>query len=486
MLSLFKQTNLANAKETRQEVLLIKFILISVLFALGYFVLSFFNGFLMARYGMVVATILFGLQLFAYRQHWLSLRASSHLFIVICWLIVVVLSLASNGIHSFVLPWITLIPILALVMLSGQSAWIWSGIGLVTVLAMVFVEPRDFIPDHFFMTGNNLLTASLHIGLQFLVLTLTYIFDNQQNELIRIIEQQNEALKVSQEEIATQNEELLQSQKEVSSQRDMVAEQNKDLLEARQIIEIQHQALLEKNETLESEIQKRTKELVDYNHQLEQFAFISSHNLRAPIARILGLGNLLELTQSKEDEALIQRNLIHSARELDRIVKDLNTILEVRKSTNKVVSEINVKEEIDMILINLEKDISDTRAHIDVDVINVPSLRTVRPYFDSIVINLISNAIKYRKHNSSPIIHLKGEWQNGFACFSVKDNGMGIDLHRHRQKLFTLYSRFHDHVDGKGLGLYMVKTQVEALGGKIEVESEVDRGTTFHVYIKPN
>ncbi|MFY8035682.1 MAG: ATP-binding protein, partial [Cyclobacteriaceae bacterium] len=73
-----------------------------------------------------------------------------------------------------------------------------------------------------------------------------------------------------------------------------------------------------------------------------------------------------------------------------------------------------------------------------------------------------------------------------FACFSVKDNGMGIDLHRHRQKLFTLYSRFHDHVDGKGLGLFMVKTQVEALGGKIEVESEVDRGTTFHVYIKPN
>jgi signal transduction histidine kinase len=486
MLSLFKQTNLANAKETRQQVLLIKFILISITFALGYFVLSFFTGFLMARYGMVVATILFGLQLFVYRQHWLSLRASSHLFIAICWLIVVVLSLASNGIHSFVLPWITLIPLLALVMLNGQSAWIWSGIGLFTVLAMVFVEPRDFIPDNFFMTGNNLLTASLHIGLQFLVLTLTYIFYNQQNELIRKIEKQNESLRVSQEEIATQNEELLQSQEEVSSQRDMVAEQNKDLLEARQIIEIQHQALLEKNETLESEIQKRTKELVDYNHQLEQFAFISSHNLRAPIARILGLGNLLELTQSKEDEALIQRNLIHSARELDRIVKDLNTILEVRKSINKVVSEINVKEEIDMILINLEKDISETRAHIDVDVINVPSLRTVRPYFDSIVINLISNAIKYRKHNSSPIIYLKGEWQNGFACFSVKDNGMGIDLHRHRQKLFTLYSRFHDHVDGKGLGLYMVKTQVEALGGKIEVESEVDRGTTFHFYIKPN
>ncbi|MFM8912658.1 MAG: ATP-binding protein, partial [Flammeovirgaceae bacterium] len=68
----------------------------------------------------------------------------------------------------------------------------------------------------------------------------------------------------------------------------------------------------------------------------------------------------------------------------------------------------------------------------------------------------------------------------------VKDNGMGIDLNRHRQKLFTLYSRFHDHVDGKGLGLYMVKTQIEALGGKIEVESQVNSGTTFRVYIKPS
>ncbi|MFM8914508.1 MAG: hypothetical protein ACKOE6_16555, partial [Flammeovirgaceae bacterium] len=419
MLAFLRQRNRVRAKEIRQENLLLKFVLISTLFAIGYFVLSFFNGFLMARYGMVVATALFGLQLLAYQQRWLSLRASSHLFIVICWLVIVVLSLASDGIHSFVLPWITLIPVLGLVMLSGRAAWAWSVVGLVTVLVMVFVEPRDFIPSDFFMTGNNLLTASLHIGLQFLVLTLTYVFDSQQNDLIRKIEHQNEELKISQEEIAAQNEELLQSQEEVSSQRDMVSEQNQSLLEARQIIEIQHQALLEKNESLESEIQNRTKELVEYNHQLEQFAFISSHNLRAPIARILGLGNLLELIHSKEDEALIQRNLIHSARELDRIVKDLNTILEVRKSTNKIVSEINVKDEIDMILINLEKDISETRARIDVDVLGIPSLRTVRPYFDSIVINLIGNAIKYRKHNVSPIIQLKGEWQDGIACFTV-------------------------------------------------------------------
>ncbi|MFM8850380.1 MAG: sensor histidine kinase [Cytophagales bacterium] len=486
MLAFLRQPSLVSAKEIRQENLLLKFELISIFFAIGYFLLSFFNGFLMARYAMVVAILLFSFKLLGYQQGWISLRVCSHIYIFICWLIVVVLSLASDGIHSFVLPWVTLMPVLGLVMLSGRVAWLWSAIGSMTVVAMMFIEPRDFISNNLLMTGNNLLTASLHIGLQFLVFTLTYIFDSQQNELVQTVEQQNLELRISQEAIATQNKQLLQSQEEILSQRDTVAKQNQNLLEARKTIDIQHEALLEKNETLEVEIQKRTKELVDYNHQLEQFAFISSHNLRTPIARILGLGSLLELSNSKEDEMSIQRNLVESAHELDRIVKDLNIILEVRKSANQVVSEINVREEIDMILINLEKDISDTRTQIEVDVRHIPSIRTVRPYFDSIVINLISNAIKYRKPNVSPIILLKGEWKKGIACFSVTDNGMGIDLERHRQKLFTLYSRFHDHIEGKGLGLYMIKTQVEALGGSIEVESQLDVGTTFRFYIKPS
>jgi signal transduction histidine kinase len=88
--------------------------------------------------------------------------------------------------------------------------------------------------------------------------------------------------------------------------------------------------------------------------------------------------------------------------------------------------------------------------------------------------------------DTKPLIHVSVAQQNNFVCFTIKDNGLGIDLSTSSKKLFTLYSRFHDHVDGKGLGLYMVKTQVESLGGKIEVESEVNVGTTFRVFVRPS
>jgi hypothetical protein len=246
-------------KVVRLISLQIKFSLISIGFAIGYFIMSFFNGFVMARYLMVVSIILFLIQLFGFKFRLFSLRFTSHVFVFICWFIVLILSVASGGIRSFVLPWISLIPILGLVLLSKKATWLWGALGLITVVALTQIDASHFIPAELLMTSNNLLTASLHIGLQFIILTLTYIFDRQQNALIEKIEQQNERLTVSKEEIAAQNEELVQSQEELASQRDTVEGQNRALEEARKVIEVQHQILLEKNEGLENEISKRTR-----------------------------------------------------------------------------------------------------------------------------------------------------------------------------------------------------------------------------------
>ena len=473
-------------KVARLISLQIKFSLISICFAIGYFISSYFTGFVMARYLMVVSTILFLTQLFGFKFQLFSLRVTSHGFVFICWLIVLVLSVASGGIHSFVLPWISLIPILGLVLLSKKATWLYSGLGFITVVFLMQVDASNYIPAELLMTSNDLLTASLHIGLQFIILTLTYIFDRQQNALIEKIEQQNESLIISKEEIAAQNEELVQSQEELASQRDTVEEQNQRLKEARKVIEVQHQILLEKNEGLENEISKRTKELVDYNQQLEQFAFMSSHNLRAPIARILGLGNLLEIVTDEADLLKVKQNLITSARELDRVVKDLNTILEIRKNTISSVQEINLTDEMDLIKLNLEKDISETDTTLVIDFSASPTIRTVRPYLDSIVINLISNAIKYRHPNRKPVVEIKSGIRGNLFFLEVKDNGMGIDLDTYGHKIFKLYSRFHNHVEGKGLGLYLVKTQCEALGGSVAVTSSLTEGTTFTATIKPS
>ena len=301
----------------------------------------------------------------------------------------------------------------------------------------------------------------------------------------QVISHQNEKLKTIHDEVIAQNEVLIQSQEEISSQRDLVSEQNQKLEEARMIIEQQNEEIKLRNETLEEEVESRTKELVEYNQQLEQFAFISSHNLRAPVARILGLGQLMDLAgKTPDDETLIHKSLILTTRELDRVVRDLNTILEIKKNNTSVVTTIDLEEELNLILLNLEKEIAETKAQIQIDFSGVKTIQSIRPYIDSILINLISNAIKYRHPQRSPIIQLKTEKVGDFILLTVKDNGLGIDLSLHKEKIFTLYSRFHTHVDGKGLGLYLVKTQIVAMGGRIEVESEVNNGLTFYIYLK--
>jgi signal transduction histidine kinase len=470
-------------KNYRLGRLQIKFLLTSIAFAIGYWVNTYFTEFIAARYVMIFNLVFFVGQLFAFKSG-VSLRITSHVFIFICWLVIFTLTLFSGGIQSYVLGWVLIIPIISLILLSYTIAWFWGLIGFFTVVFFYTTQPTEFLPPNLIFVTNNLLIASLHIGLLFLLLTLIYIFYKQQNLLISTIESQNEILKSSKEEIAAQNEELSQSQEEILAQRDVVALQNYSLEEARRIIEKQNEALTLKNEGLEIEIKKRTAELVEYNQQLEQFAFMSSHNLRAPIARILGLSNVLEITKDEHDEIMIRKSLIVSARELDRVVKDLTTILEIRKSNTSILVDIDLREELNLILINLEKEIAETKTTILSDFTEAYLIRTIRPYLDSILINLISNAIKYRHENRTPEIQIKTELVDEYFCLTIKDNGLGIDLAKHKDKLFTLYSRFHHHVEGKGLGLYLVKIQAESLGGKVEVASDLNSGTTFTIYFK--
>jgi len=277
------------------------------------------------------------------------------------------------------------------------------------------------------------------------------------------INDQNKILNQQREELAAQNEELVQSQEEISAHRDLIAKQN---------------------QTLEAEVARRTQELLDYNQQLEQFAFISAHNLRAPVARILGLGQLLDLTRgNKDDRDQIYPKLVQTARELDAVVKDLNTILELKKSSESY-SAVDLQSEIDIIMENLEHEISVTRAQITTDFTNVGSIYTIKPYFDSILFNLVSNAIKYRNPDRAPIIHIRTEMLESEVCLVVSDNGLGIDIDLYQDKLFNLYSRFHFHVDGKGMGLYLVKSHLVAMGGRIEIQSKVLEGTTFKAFFK--
>ncbi len=321
---------------------------------------------------------------------------------------------------------------------------------------------------------------------------LLVLEEENNNELEKKVQIRTEEIYAQNEEIKSLNEELTTKQDHIEQQHNSLLLQNDELLRAQEVIQQQNIETQSKNEYLQSEVENRTKdlinansELIDYNHQLEQFAFITAHNLRAPVARILGLGNVLELpgiTDTEKQE--ITPKIMISCRELDSVIKDLNLILDIKKSNNAVYVEINLTDAVGKVKRLLEKDIQETNTEIITDFSKAPIIYSLGVYIDSILYNLIGNAIKYRHPLRSPTIELKSMPVKGYTCISVSDNGLGIDLNNYKDKIFNIYKRFHSHVEGKGLGLYLVKTQITSLGGRIEVESKLNVGTNFFIYLK--
>lgn len=239
------------------------------------------------------------------------------------------------------------------------------------------------------------------------------------------------------------------------------------------------------SERKEAEIQREriTLDLIERNRNLEQYAYIVSHNLRAPVANILGLCNIIELpgrSEGDRDASIV--HLLDSTRRLDDVIKDLNMILQLRQNINEKKEEVNLQE----LVTDIQSDISELIAKSNVEITTnfkrVKSIATVKSYLHSIFYNLITNSIKYKQDGVRPVIKITTEQAGDRIMIRFVDNGLGIDLERQSDKIFGLYKRFHpDHAEGKGVGLFMTKTQVEALGGKISVKSQVNIGTEFIV-----
>jgi signal transduction histidine kinase len=234
------------------------------------------------------------------------------------------------------------------------------------------------------------------------------------------------------------------------------------------------------------ELVKTNMELVSQNNQLEQFGYIIAHNLRGTVARILGLTNLINSKpfEPAKDQEVLQH--IHgSAKELDATIYDLNAILEIRKGIHNSYELVNFSDRFKKVKSILKDKIKESETTIHEE-FNVQTCYAVPVYIESILYNLVSNAIKYKAHDRNPVIHLKTALNGNRVELTVQDNGIGMDLTKLKEKVFTLYQRFHHHVDGKGMGLFLVKTQVEALNGIIEVDSKVNEGSTFKIYLPLN
>lgn len=230
----------------------------------------------------------------------------------------------------------------------------------------------------------------------------------------------------------------------------------------------------------EQERERITNDLLERNKDLEQFTYIVSHNLRSPVANILGTTEALRTLKLEEEEREeMIFNLSTSVIKLNTVIEDLNQILKTKRNITEARETASLSHIIKNIRIGLSEQIKKDEVDIKTDFTAIDKLETLKSYLYSIFFNLISNSIKYRQPNVPPVIEIKSYKTDEGMEIHFQDNGLGIDLQQKGDKVFGLYKRFHDHVEGKGMGLFMVKTQVVTLGGKIRIESEVNKGTKF-------
>lgn len=231
----------------------------------------------------------------------------------------------------------------------------------------------------------------------------------------------------------------------------------------------------------ERKLRKLFDKTIEQNQRLKDFSYITSHNFRSSVANLVGLLDIIE-----DDPTNTQYfNMMKStALKLNLAIDAINDLLNFEKDINTLSKkEINIRSLINDIILLNHKTAKDKKIEFEVDIPNDLSLRILPAYLHSILHNLITNAMKYGVTDTQRKIKISAKKDSKKILLSVSDQGRGIDLKRYNSKLFQLGSRFHaEEESGHGMGLYMTKQQVEAVNGKIEVESEVDKGTTFKVY----
>ncbi len=236
--------------------------------------------------------------------------------------------------------------------------------------------------------------------------------------------------------------------------------------------------LIEAKDNLEVVAQK----LSDQNRQLADFTHITSHNLRAPVAN---LNSLLEIYNYTEGEA--ERKDLFNKFEtvIQHLTLTLNTLVEALKTKISDSSEDLEDVDLNQVLKNTKEILSGetlkSRAIITSDFSKISNIRYNKIYLESIFLNLVGNSIKYKSDERKPEILISSFIEDGKVVLKFSDNGLGIDLERHGHKLFGLNKVFHRHPDAKGVGLFLTKTQIEAMGGAISAASEVNVGTTFTI-----
>ena len=227
------------------------------------------------------------------------------------------------------------------------------------------------------------------------------------------------------------------------------------------------------------------EELLQSNSDLKQFGFITTHNLRAPLTNLLAIVELLNLNKIPDESTKELLGAFRSATfQLNDTLNDLIKVLFIKQNKSAALNFIYFKSVVEKNMHDLKTLINSDEIKIETDFSRAPTVYFDANYLESILLNLMSNSIKFASPERKLEITIKTSIEGEFVCLEFSDNGIGMDMERVKDRIFGLYQRFHERTDSKGIGLYLIHSQVTALGGKISVDSKVNEGTSFQIKFK--
>jgi len=222
--------------------------------------------------------------------------------------------------------------------------------------------------------------------------------------------------------------------------------------------------------------------LTKKHSHLKQLTFSASHDLRSPLGNIIGILSIIDYSTIKDADTLELLDMLKISAEKMHLTldKQIDSIRESEKLSVDI-EDVNLHNCLESTTESIKSYITTTRTHIQNDFSAFHLVRFNKAYMESIFLNLITNSIRYSKPDRDPVISIKSKVENGSRSITFSDNGLGMDINKVKGKIFGFSQTFHNYKDSKGIGLYLVRNYVQAMGGTIRVESEIDKGSTFTI-----
>ncbi|HEX8037969.1 MAG TPA: PAS domain-containing sensor histidine kinase [Chryseosolibacter sp.] len=218
------------------------------------------------------------------------------------------------------------------------------------------------------------------------------------------------------------------------------------------------------------------------NEELKQLNYTTSHDLRSPVNNLLSLFNLIDPSRINDQPTLeIMEILQLASQKLKQTLNNYIDLLKEKENGEAVAEEVDLQESLDHVLLSINSLIHTSKVAIRADFSAVGKIKFNKAFLQSIFLNLITNSIKYARPDCLPVVTITSQNGNGRRKLIIADNGLGFDLEKVKDEIFGLHQKFHNHTDSKGIGLYLVHSHVVSMGGKIEVDSKINGGTTFTI-----